>query len=41
MDEEIADVLVWGKELSKNYGIARLLADLMLLEQAVSDTCRF
>ena len=39
IDEEIADVLIWGKELSSGYGIARLLADLMMLEQAVSDIC--
>lgn len=40
IDEEITDVLVWAKELSPNYGIARLLADLMLLEQAIIDTCQ-
>ena len=36
IDEEISDILIWSKELSQNYGITRLLADLLLLEQAVS-----
>ena len=32
--EEILDILIWGKELSGNYDIAKLLADLLVLEDA-------
>ncbi len=38
-EEETADILVWGKELSPNYGIVRMLSDLLLLERAVSECC--
>ena len=35
--EEITDVLVWSKELSGRYGIARLLSDLLMLELCSCD----
>jgi hypothetical protein len=32
--EEILDILIWGKELSGSYDISKLLADLLVLEDA-------
>lgn len=32
--EEILDILIWGKELSGSYDISKLLADLLILEDA-------
>ena len=32
--EEILDILIWSKELSLNYDVAKLMADLLILEEA-------